>query len=86
MEVPAFEPLTFPPSSYITQLFERRLQTPSASPSLRRLLAESHSGAATTSQAAGPGCWAPKHKDPVVADSVASIKALNKHDVSGQAC
>lgn len=84
--MPGFEPLTFLPSSYITQLFWRRLQTPSASPSLRRMLAESDSGAAMTSQAAGACCWALKHKDPVVADSVASIKTLNKHNAPGQAC
>lgn len=83
--MPGFDPLTFPPSSYTTQLFWRRLQTPSASPSLRRTLAESDSGAATTSQAAGPGCWAPKHKDPFVAGSFAAIKTLNKHNPPGQA-
>ena len=74
MDVPGFEPLAFPLSSSITQLFRTCLQTPSASPSLRRMLAESDSGAATTSQAAGTGRRGPKHKDPIVADGVASIK------------
>lgn len=44
----------------------------SASPSLSRMLAETDSGSAMTSQAAG--ARVPKHKDPFVADSVASIK------------
>lgn len=83
--MPGFEPRTFPPCSYITQLFWRCLQTPSASPSLGRMLAESDSGAAMTSQVAGAGCQAPKHKGPVVAESVASIKTLNKHNAPGQA-
>lgn len=46
-------PLTFPPSSYVTQVFGRGFQTPSASSPLRMMLAKRGRGAALTSQAAG---------------------------------